>query len=282
MSSEVRTSALSSSWVAEDAIKDAGVEISILKDRLAAEMNTKSGAPATPDPNSSGWVLIMDDTPSPAKDAGQDSWHPAPSAYRSKLPTSASSPTFPKSGLPTHTSRRPRSRLSGASMSTTTTVSSIPTPTSRPATPTFLPLPSSLYSNGRTPGLKSSIGPGAFSSGQSKRTSLSSNSCGSPPLSDNGIKPHDHPGSYNVKSDRCNVTHSPSFLPRLYSNGSPRGSSRIPSSASAVSVLSQSKIGRPVRKNGADPLGEEKEGGRFLGLSGYMKNRARTASSFGR
>ncbi|KAL4064936.1 hypothetical protein V8B97DRAFT_2025847 [Scleroderma yunnanense] len=256
----------------------------------------KSGA-ITPDPNTSGWVLIMDDTPSPSKDPEKErrrvSSPSAPSAYRRGLP-SASSPTFSKPNpLGQSTVRRPQSRLSGASMSTTATVSSIPTPSSRPATPTSLPLPiSTLYSNSYASGtafVKGSTGPGGGPYGQPKRASLGSTTAESPTLlSDSEIIPRDRPASYNAKICPNNAMSTPHF-PHSHANVTFRGSSRIPSSANASSVLGQSRIGRPAgfasgRKSaGLDPPNEDNGG--FLAPSGGKKNRGRSGSNafgFGR
>lgn len=114
--------------------------------------------------DSSGWVLIMEDSPSPVKDREKElrrtSSPTAPSSFRLQqlnhggsptpsAPTSRSASAFSQSVM--HTGiRRPQSRLSDGRTSTSTTastVSSIPTSISRPSTPTFLPIPSaSLYS----------------------------------------------------------------------------------------------------------------------------------------
>lgn len=153
--------------------------------------------------DSSGWVLIMDDTPSPAKDKDKErrrtsqSSPTAPSAFR-PLPTTphdSPSPTgiprapssLSQSAMPSGI-RRPQSRVSEGRSSvstnaTTSTVSSIPTPSSRPTTPTYLPLPT--YGG---QGLKLSTGPGSGSY-QLKRSSLGapvkSPMLSSPPLHSN-------------------------------------------------------------------------------------------------
>ncbi|KAF9240888.1 hypothetical protein BU15DRAFT_87461 [Melanogaster broomeanus] len=229
--------------------------------RHSAEILTPKSGATTPDSNTSGWVLIMDETPTPAKDPEKErrrvSSPSAPSAYRSNIPRSVS-PTFSKPGplaQSTMNNRRPQSRLSGASLSTTATVSSIPTPSSRPSTPTFLPVPtSSLCANGSTPGigLKRSTGPGAGAYGQPKRASLGSSTAGSPtPISDNEFRPRERPTSYSAKTDRQAAKPLPQFPP-LNSNVTIRGSSRIPSSNSA-SVLSQSRI-EPPSEDGDESL----------------------------
>ncbi|KAG1755163.1 uncharacterized protein EDB91DRAFT_276191 [Suillus paluster] len=238
--------------------------------RLGVDTGFTSGV-TTPNPDNSGWVLIMDDTPSPNKDAEKEhrrsSSPSAPSAFRRGIPSSASSPIFSK---PSHFvqstmahSRRPQSRLSGASLSTTATISSIPTPSSRPATPTFLPLPTSRpYSNTGATGFKKSTGPGAGPYGQPKRSSIDSSNTGSPtPSSDGEFRLRERPFSYNGKVQ--NDLRSLPQLPLSHSNVTLRASSRIPSSASSTSVLSQSRIGRPVgitggRKNGGlEPPGQD-------------------------
>jgi len=216
--------------------------------RHGADFGLMSGA-TTPNADNSGWVLIMDDTPSPSKDAEKDrrrsSSPSAPSAFR-RGPPSASSPTFSKPSFFTQStvahSRRPQSRLSGASLSTTATVSSIPTPISRPATPTFLPIPTSRPTGGI--GLKKSTGPGAGPYAQPKRSSIASSNTGSPtPSSEGEFRPRERPFSYNGKAQ--NDLKSLPQLPLSHPNVTVRASSRIPSSPSA-SVLSQSRIARPA------------------------------------
>lgn len=213
--------------------------------RLGVDTALASGA-TTPNPDNSGWVLIMDDTtPSPNKDAEKEhrrSSSPSPpSAFRSGVPSSASSPIFSKPsqfGQSTMShNRRPQSRLSGASLSTTATMSSIPTPSSRPATPTFLPVP---ISRPGVTGYKKSTAPGTGPySGPPKRSSIGSSNAGSPtPSSDSEFRPRERPFSYNGK-----VPNDLKSLP--HPNVTVRAASRIPSSASSASILSQSRIGRP-------------------------------------
>ncbi|KAG1833924.1 hypothetical protein EV424DRAFT_1524836 [Suillus variegatus] len=227
--------------------------------RLGVDTVLASGA-TTPNPDNSGWVLIMDDTtPSPNKDAEKEHGRPAspspPSAFRCAVPLSVSSPIFSKPsqfGQSTMShSRRPQSRLSGASLSTTATMSSIPTPSSRPATPTFLPIP---ISRPAVTGYKKSTGPGTGPHGgpysQSKRSSIGSSNAGSPtPSSDSEFRHRERPFSYSGKVQKD--LRSPPQLPSSHSNVTVRASSRIPSSASSASILSQSRIGRPAGITGA-------------------------------
>ncbi|KAH9837086.1 uncharacterized protein C8Q71DRAFT_756756 [Rhodofomes roseus] len=144
--------------------------------------------------DSSGWVLIMDDSPSPAKDKDKErkraSSPSAPSAFRPLPATPHDSPS--PTGIPRapsalsqstmHTGiRRPQSTVSEGRSSistnaTTSTASSIPTPSSRPTTPTYLPLPT--Y-GGPGHGLKLSTGLGSGPY-QLKRSSLGAPARSSP------------------------------------------------------------------------------------------------------
>lgn len=147
---------------------------SSFRSRSPEKTMTKSRRPSvdldentTPIGNSSGWVLIMEDSPSPTpardRDQRRRSGTAAPSSFRplsmsSTHTVSTQSPTESRppssqahSNLPLG-SRRPQSRTSEGRSSistnaTTSTASSIATPTSRPTTPTFLPVPTAgLYS----------------------------------------------------------------------------------------------------------------------------------------
>ncbi|KAF9452660.1 hypothetical protein P691DRAFT_772108 [Macrolepiota fuliginosa MF-IS2] len=226
--------------------------------------------------DSSGWVLIMEDSPSPQKNKERErqkdkrrlSSPSAPSAYRSGSSNpniTAPSPTFGKSTsfAPSTMNtgiRRPASRLSGASLSTATTGSSLPTPTSRPATPTFLPLPtSSLYANASGIGLKRSTGPGGANpySGGQKRTSLGTgvNLPTSESFRDKTttISPLHRPGSSTPSSTASSKYDEMRSLPQLPSQMSHHTNvtirpTKLPSSGNAA--LSKSRIGRP---GGAGP-----------------------------
>ncbi|KAF8225069.1 hypothetical protein L208DRAFT_1409145 [Tricholoma matsutake] len=208
---------------------------------------------------SSGWVLIMEDSPSPPKDKEKErrrlSSPSAPTAFRPGVSTSIPAPALgliKPNNLNQSTMnagiRRPQSRLSAGSLSTTTT-SSIPTPVSRPATPTYLPVPtSSLYSYPATAGLtgiKRSTGP----NGSNKRSSLGSNAIGIP-LSDSQeprttIPPPRPPSDTPAASFRYNFESSKALpqLPGVYSNITMRPASKLPSGT--TSMLAQSRIGRP-------------------------------------
>jgi len=187
----------------------------------------------------------MEDSPSPAKDKDKErrrtSSPSAPSAFRQLSNHESGSPSpacgsrapsvMSQSGIP---SRRPQSRLSvsteGRSSistnATTSTTSSIPTPSSRPATPTFLPVPTaSLYQS--QIGLKKSVGPGSGAYSQAKRSSFGSSTTTSPSF---GMGP------------------APPSVP--HTNITLRPSSKF----SAAAALSQSRIGRPGggRKSGGE------------------------------
>ncbi|KAH7883697.1 hypothetical protein F5I97DRAFT_1894882 [Phlebopus sp. FC_14] len=253
--------------------------------RHSAEIEANKSGAATPDPNTSGWVLIMDDTPSPAKDPEKErrrvSSPSAPSSYRNNVASSTSSPTFFKPNpfaQSTMNSRRPHSRLSGASLSTTATVSSIPTPSSRPATPTFLPVPINGTTSGV--GLKRSVGPNSGAYGLPKRASLGSSSAGSPtPSSDSEFRPRDRPASYNAKSNGVKALPQPPS----HHDTAIRGSSRISPSVNSAPVLTRSRIGRPAgvttgRKSvGLGPPGEDSGG--LLDPTADKKSRVRSGSS---
>ncbi|CCL98979.1 uncharacterized protein FIBRA_00987 [Fibroporia radiculosa] len=197
----------------------------------------------TPVGDSSGWVLIMEDSPSPVRDKDKErrrtSSPSAPSAFRpigsaphespSAIPRAPSA--LSQSIMPSG-SHRPQSRLSvsteGRSSvstnATTSTTSSIPTPSSRPSTPTFLPIPT--YGGAAT-GLKLSTGP-SVSYSQLKRSSLGNGSTRSPATSSpNSLPPAPH----------SNVT------------------VRLPSKIAVPGSLSQSRIGRPVM-SGRRSVGE--------------------------
>ncbi|KAG6832447.1 hypothetical protein H0H92_001493 [Tricholoma furcatifolium] len=196
--------------------------------------------------DSSGWVLIMEDSPPPSKEREKrrvtnSSPSRVPTSFRPGPTTALTSPTLnshqPNSGV-----RRPQSRLSAGSLSTTTT-SSIPTPTSRPATPTFLPIPSNgLYT---TPGLKRSIGPGGpTSSMQSKRSSLGASTAISPV--DNGrdrivtMPPRPASGT-PLSSAKFDEGKALPQLPGLHANITMRDKTK----ATTPPALAQSRIGRP-------------------------------------
>lgn len=260
--------------------------------RHSAENSPPKSGTTTPDPNTSGWVLIMDDTPSPAKDTEKErrrvSSPSAPSSFRSGIPTSASSPTFSKPNTLAQSmmnSRRPQSRLSGESQSTIATISTIPTPSSRPTTPTFLPVPtSSLHASGTFSGigLKRSTGPGVVAKSQQKRGSLGFSNAGSPTSSENETRARERPVSYSSKMDRQPAKSLSNFSPPD-ANVAIRVTSRIPSSTVSSSILTQSRIGRPAgvtsgrRSVGLDPPSEERGG--FLEPGSDKKNRGRSGST---
>ncbi|KAI0307767.1 hypothetical protein B0F90DRAFT_1677014 [Multifurca ochricompacta] len=227
----------------------------------------------TPAGNSSGWVLIMEDSPSPTKPKDREhrrtssppsatGFHAFASLASSSQSFSLSTPDVPSQSVQPFGLRRPQSRLSTStegrsSVSTTATVSSIPTPISRPATPTFIPLPSAgLYAHSSTAGatgLKRPSGP-SFSGPYFKRSSLGSTTGDSPTnasfLSDSGI-PHRELSS---SASRTTTSSTPPSHKELlngnsasqtpHSNVTIRGHSKLPT-PTASSSLSQSRIGRP-------------------------------------
>lgn len=215
--------------------------------------------------DSSGWVLIMEDSPSPQKEAkrlkekrrlsastaGPTSFRTTIStAARATSPTLRSTPANPLAASTGSSLRRPQSRLSsggGASSST-----------SRPQTPTFLPIPSnSSYTPSASTSFKRSLGPGSVN--QMKRSSLGkSPAVPVPPL----------PQTYRERPltmpPLSNTTNS-KVLPTLPSND-PHPNvtlrSKMSSSSSTSTILSKSRIGRPSgggisgrRSAGVEPSG---------------------------
>ncbi|KAI0257596.1 hypothetical protein BJV78DRAFT_1272553 [Lactifluus subvellereus] len=227
----------------------------------------------TPAGNSSGWVLIMEDSPSPTRPKDRRISSPSPatgfhafaSLTSSAQSGSSGTPDVPSQNAQPSGPRRPQSRLSTStegrsSVSTTATVSSIPTPTSRPTTPTFIPLPSAgLYAHPSTAGatgLKRPNGP-SFGGAYFKRSSLGSNAGDSPIntgfISDSGIPRRElsSPAAFTVGSPTASSTPprrgSPSgkLLSQMpHSNVTVRSHSKLPTPA-VPSSLSQSRIGRP-------------------------------------
>ncbi|TFK57154.1 hypothetical protein OE88DRAFT_101218 [Heliocybe sulcata] len=219
-------------------------------------------------PDSSGWVLIMEGTPSPAKNKERRrSASPlrplAPSAFRSpkssidETDSYRSSPTSSPSrriaaargtGL-----RRPQGRLSEGRISISPTKSSsLSSPlSSRPTTPTSLPLPkssSSTYGNSAT----KLTGLGTRQRSPIKRSSLGSSvttsSRGSDDLTSQGSpRPSSGTSMSSLTSSDTHGQASESHLPRAPSKFSPTSS-----------MLSQSRIGRPGgRKSGGPELLDE-------------------------
>jgi hypothetical protein len=285
--SNSKTSSLSSAGSSQS-IKspDDRPRTSLLSRRNAADVDETKRTPAG---SSSGWVLIMEDSPSPTKPKPKERDHRRASSPPSAagLPALASltnsiqsgslgtpdvSQNAPSSGL-----RRPLSRLSTStegrsSISTTATVSSIPTPVSRPATPTFIPFSSSgLYAHPSTAGatgLKRPSGAG-FGGAYLKRSSLGSTAGDSPPsasLSDSGISRSALPSlASHAAASPTSTTSTPSH--KESSGGKPlsqiphpnvtvRSQSKLPTPTGPL--LSQSRIGRPSlgasgrRSTGAD------------------------------
>ncbi|KAJ3879095.1 hypothetical protein F5051DRAFT_215222 [Lentinula edodes] len=192
--------------------------------------------------DTSGWVLIMEDSPSPPKERRRAS---SPKKTFRAAASTSSSPTFGSSrASPLFQStvniggpgtKRPQSRLSGGSTATTT---SIPTPTSRPATPTFLPLPTATSTT--MIGQKRSTGPGGATpyAYQPKRSSLGANNAAMPPP----------PGYVGIRSGSSTPSDNGKALPHLpggHANVTVRShNAKLPASNSAA-LLGQSRIGRP-------------------------------------
>ncbi|OCH95771.1 hypothetical protein OBBRIDRAFT_767030 [Obba rivulosa] len=211
------------------------------------------------DSNDNGWVMLMQDSPTPVKEKRKSS-PIAPSAFRGMDSTSASPTSMLSSRSPSALSqsampsglRRPQSRLSEGRSSvstnaTTTSGSSILTPASRPSTPTHLPIASPSLYGGAGSGLKiPGQVPSAFS--QSKRL------------------------SYPAEPAK-----SPATTPRTSQIPAQRPPSRI----AVASSMSQSRIGRPGggvsgRRSGGEGLSDG-----AIGMTGKpgATGRARSGST---
>ena len=279
---------------------------SLLLGRRIADTDENKQTPAG---NSSGWVLIMEDSPSPTKPKDRDHRRASSPPSAINFPGFASVVNSSQSGsvgtqdMPSQISqpsglRRPQSRLSTStegrsSVSTTATVSSIPTPVSRPATPTFIPLPSSgLYPHPSTAGatgLKRPSGP-SFGFKRSSLGSAAGDSPSSGSLSDSGIPHRDRVLSTSASYVGASPTSStlphkdsPSGKPLSiitpHSNITVRNHSKLPTPT--TTPLSQTRIGRPNfgmsgrRSAGADL--SDAENNRFL--DARDKGRPRSGSS---
>ena len=212
----------------------------------------------SPAGSSSGWVLIMEDSPSPTKPKERDHRRASSPPSAVSFPALASLANSIQSGslgtpdvsqnVQSPGLRRPQSRLSTStegrsSVSTTATVSSIPTPVSRPATPTFIPVPSSgLYAHPTTAGatgLKRPSGPG-FGGAYFKRSSLGSTTGDSPPnssLSDSGIS------RPRLTSSNSSAAASPTFATSHKESFNGKPLSQIPHPN--ITVRNQSKLPAP-------------------------------------
>ncbi|KAF9532042.1 hypothetical protein CPB83DRAFT_891374 [Crepidotus variabilis] len=228
--------------------------------------------------DSSGWVLIMEDSPSPQKDkeatkrakerrrlSNPSAFRPGASTYRAPSPsmTTGSLHTGPHSLAISTGLRRPQSRLSAGG-----------TPSaSRPQTPTFLPLPSSSSRYGglsQSTGIKRSTGPDAlnhpYTNGKLKRASIGKGvSPPVPPLPKSTrarpitMPPLQYRRDSGGTSPGDDLKDLPDLPDDLLNHVTIRGNSRMPSSTSttsASSALSKSRIGRPsagglsVRRSG--------------------------------
>ncbi|KAF7436937.1 NADH:ubiquinone oxidoreductase [Pleurotus ostreatus] len=280
-----------------NSIDENGVSTSTVHRSIDSRRSNDSGNEKGKNKDSTGWVLIMEDSPSPPKDRSRDrrrTSSPSGRAYRPEASSSNNpSPTLMNRGNPLTVStmntgiKRPQSRLSGASLSTTTSTSSIPTPTSRPSTPTFLPVPiGSLYSQSTTPGLaglKRSTGPG-LNGPYSKRSSLGSTATPPettprerpltmpvPPRSNSGT-----PSSMaSSRSDRSDPGKALPRLPSLHANVTMRQSTRLPMTSSG-NILAQSRIGRP---SGGGGIGGRRSAGDSDGLLDLKKDTRPRAGS---
>jgi len=270
--SPVNTLGSSSSSSSASLATTAKTSLDSIRRSVDSRQSNEPGPKGSHRGDTSGWVLVMEDSPSPVKvreverqrERRRVSSPNSPNAYLSgSSNVGITSPTFGKDPSTLNQStkntgiRRPTSRLSGTSLSTTTTGSSIPTPTSRPTTPTlFPPFTSGLLTS--TPGSKRSIPPGGavFDSNGQKRTPLNSS-------------PTRHSSDY-VRIDRSTILprrsgfsmstpRSPRSLGYDETKSPPQSPSKLnfhPKVPSNGSVLTQSRIGRPrgigLRRSGSN------------------------------
>ncbi|KAF7320430.1 hypothetical protein MKEN_00827900 [Mycena kentingensis (nom. inval.)] len=219
--------------------------------------------------DSAGWVLIMEDSPSPPKPRagerrrassplGMIPFRPAASASPASSSESSGSPNpLAQSTMPTSGLKRPQSRLSSGS--TTISIPSSSSSSSRPATPTFLPVPSGgLHAHSSAIGLKRSTGPAAPNPYNTKRSSLGASTAIKPSEQrerPTTMPPPPRPGS-GVGSLAASQYDRGKILPQI-----PHSTSHVTIRAPRATALTQSRIGRPSSSNsGRKSSGNESEG----------------------
>lgn len=247
-----------------------------MKRRSADLENERKRTPTNPDAektsDTSGWVLIMEDSMTPTPTRGKDRRRlssPSSSPFGASMHRSSNSGPM---HLGQSALRRPQSRQSGetdgrASTSTVSTTSSIPTPTSRPATPTFLPVPSGgMYASGLP--MKRSTGPGPVP----KRSSLGSATSSPTSFLQPPDRFRERPTSVGSLAASTNKSLPPP--PPL----SPNVTLRAPRPPSA---LGQSRIGRPTSLGGGrKSAGTEGDDGRSRhDMQSGKEGRSRAGSS---
>jgi hypothetical protein len=218
----------------------------------------------------SGWVLVMEDSP-PKPNRADRRRASSPIPQPGKASSAFKVPALPLSSAPppslttsklnalaqsTSNANPSRPRLSTGSLGNTWTASSIPTPTSRSATPTatMLPLPSGLSASISTSSAKqgASVAPSSYA--YSKRSSLGSSTAllsSSTTLSNFGLP-------------RSTSMQPPSFIPdrkndnaRSSVSGRPMTSPSVAQpSNSSISTLSRSRIGRSSMSARSTPSNE--------------------------
>jgi hypothetical protein len=234
----------------------------------------------------SGWVLIMEDSPSPVKDkekmrlARSRRRSPSPSRVPFRpQPSSTTGGGIARTAISARNlglSSRAPSSLSvstdrSTSAGTSSTLSSIPTPTSRPTTPTFLPVPSSgLYAPVPS---RVSAAPSAFSASV-KRSSLSTSAGGL--LSPSGLRPPSATGMYRSISGTSDFNLD-ELTPTSYSSSTStaRMTTRRDGGGDGGD-LKKSRIGRP--SSSRKSAGENE----LLDKSTMAKSRVRSGSGYGR
>ncbi|KAJ7169996.1 hypothetical protein C8R46DRAFT_1090785 [Mycena filopes] len=226
--------------------------------------------------DSAGWVLIMEDSPSPPKPKvgerrrassplGMIPFRPAASTSAAMSPNPGATKSNPlnMSTLPPSGLKRPQSRLSSGSA--TISIPSSSSSSSRPSTPTFLPIPTGgLYAHSSTAGasgLKRSTGPSApnnpYSSKRSSLGVLGASTAAMPPPPDPPqhrerpttmpAPPRSSLGTPSSLGSSSKYGEAGKVLPQLpggHANVTVRAPKPLPS------LLSQSRIGRPSSTGG--------------------------------
>ncbi|KAF5336937.1 hypothetical protein D9611_003284 [Ephemerocybe angulata] len=210
---------------------------------------------AKKDSGESGWVLIMEDSPSPVKDKERErrerrrlSNPMAPTSFRNSRAASPSLSTGPTSAYLnmgaspsiSASGRRSQSRLSGGNSSTSTVR---PPHNSRPTSPTLLPMPTGNYAPKR-----STNAPNPLSQSTNRRP-LTTSTYG--PSSDYRSRSTAHPPLPISDHKKADSKELPT-LPSQSTNVTLRASKSTSSGNAVSNLLSKSRIGRPSsgRKSG--------------------------------
>ncbi|KAF7307034.1 hypothetical protein MIND_00496400 [Mycena indigotica] len=216
--------------------------------------------------DSAGWVLIMEDSPSPPKPKpgerrrassplGITPFRPTASISVPSHESNNTSNPLAQSAMPSSGLKRPQSRLSSGS--TTISIPSSSSSSSRPATPTFLPIPSGgLHAHTPGIGMKRSTGPAAPNPYNVKRSSLGASTAVKPESKERPttMPPPPRPASGTPFSLAASQYDRGKNLPQI-----PSSMSNVTVRAPRSAALSQSRIGRPSSTSGRKSAAGESE-----------------------